>query len=845
MTKRYTGGVVSSAVPTVNAATASGVYLLSQQADAAAKNNWPPFKVEKSLRFRSSASAYLNRTPSTASSRTTWTWSAWVKRGALDGNRQVLFSCYNGTNNDTGDTELEFDGSNYLVLNGYSATWRATSQVFRDPASWYHIVLAVDTTQATASNRIKLYVNGSQITAFSSSSDPTQNYTLAINSAARHTLGNIYDSSPRLYFDGYMTEVNFVDGQQLTPSSFGGTDKDGNWSPIAYTGTYGQNGFYLNFKDPTSTTTIGYDYSGNGNHWTSSGISVTAGATYDSMIDVPSDQSDGTANNRGNYATLNPLALPPSGYSAGTFGSGNLQFTTGGVKIAKSTMAIPLTGKWYIECRSSGTSASIDWIFGLTGMAAATPVNHSNPGVNLYISDTVYWLLNAASQFTQAGAISSSDVFQIAYDSSTGKVWLGKNNTYYTAAGAGTGNPSSGTNEFATLSTTTEFCAYTGGNTGTTTSSINFGQQPFTYTPPTGFKTLNTFNLPEPTIKQPNKHFDATIYTGTGSNRTITNAGSFQPDFIWIKSRSTADYHNLNDTVRGIVGTGSPTLITNTTDAEQTFTGYGVSAVNSNGFNLIGNGSYTNASGTTYVGWQWNAGGANATNTSGTITSIVRANPTAGFSIVTWTGSGSAGTVGHGLGTTPAMIVIKNRTTGSTQWVTWHQNLSGATATDGAYMYLNTTAAPSTTTVFYNGSQISSSVFGLRGNNSNVNASPDNYVAYCWAPVAAYSAFGTYAGNASADGTFVYLGFRPRFLLLRRTNTTGNWVLMDTTRATYNPNDTDLFADLAIAESNPATAPIDFLSNGFKLRSTGYNGSGETWIFMAFAETPFKYSRSR
>ena len=840
MSKRYTGGVVSSAVPTVNAASASGIFTLGQQATAQSNNNWPPFKVEKSLRFRASALAYLSRTPSVAGNQKTWTWSGWVKRSDVSTNDTRLFGAGSSNSNRTLIAIENYisvvgtnSGSNVLVLQ--------TSAFYRDPSAWYHIVIACDTTQSTSSNRVKIYVNGVQVTAFGTATYPAQNTDLRINSTDAHVHGTRGTYSVDSNFDGYMAEVNLIDGQQLTPSSFGGTDKDGNWSPIAYTGTYGQNGFYLNFKDATSTTTLGYDYSGNGNNWTPNNLSVTAGVTYDSMIDVPEDQSDGTANNRGNYCTLNPLALPPSGYSAGTFGSGNLQFTTGGVKIAKSTMAIPLTGKWYIECRSSGTSASIDWIFGLTGMAAATPVNHSNPGVNLYISDTVYWLLNAASQFTQAGAISSSDVFQIAYDSSTGKVWLGKNNTYYTAAGAGTGNPSSGTNEFATLSTTTEFCAYTGGNTGTTTSSINFGQQPFTYTPPTGFKTLNTYNLPEPTIKQPNKHFDISTYTGNDSGQSVTNAGVFQPSLIWYKARSAAYYNTLIDDIRG-AGTR---LFSNLTDGESND---GImTSFNTNGFTLGANsGEGINKNAVTYVAWQWKGATSNTTNTSGTITSNVRANPTAGFSIVTYTGNGTDGaTVGHGLGATPAMIIVKRRNAGASGWSVYFTTLSA-----GYILSLQSTNGQASSPARFTTTLPTSSVFSI-GTDSDLNANGGTYVAYCFAQIAGYSAFGSYTGNGSTDGPFIYTGFRPKFIMWKNSSAAEAWLIEDTARSTYNQVALELYPSSSGAEaagsSRSPTQQFDYLSNGFKVRGAQEqtNGSGNTIIYAAFAEMPFKYSRSR
>ena len=218
MTKRYTGGVVSSSLPTVNAAGASGVFLLSQQADYQAKNNWPPFKVEKSLRFRAANSAYLSKTPAAASNRTTWTWSGWVKRGNVsDSATLTLFSA--GTFN-TDDTVFRFDGNVIDFFNRNSSTINGritTTAVYRDPAAWYHIVIVWDTTQATSSNRIKLYVNGTQVTDLQTATYPSQNQTSNINNTVGHYLG-VNAGATSQYFDGYQTDVNFIDGQQLTPS---------------------------------------------------------------------------------------------------------------------------------------------------------------------------------------------------------------------------------------------------------------------------------------------------------------------------------------------------------------------------------------------------------------------------------------------------------------------------------------------------------------------------------------------------------------------------------------------------------------------------------------------------
>jgi hypothetical protein len=294
------------------------------------------YTINNSLRFRSSASAYLNRTPASASNQKTWTWSGWVKRGSL-GIRGGLFGSV--------DTYIEFIASDILEINlraaGTNYIW-TTTQVFRDPSAWYHIVLAVDTTQATATNRMKLYVNGSQVTAFATSATIPQNTDTRVNSTALHTIGS-YNATTD-YLDGYQTEINFVNAQQLTPSSFGETSTTtGSWVPKAYTGTYGTNGFYLKFSSIAltsgSNTGLGQDFSGNGNFWNTNNISVTAGTTYDAMIDSPTPASTTVAN----YAVINPVYKG----SAVTLSNGNLSYSGSGAtnSIAYSTFGIT-SGKW-------------------------------------------------------------------------------------------------------------------------------------------------------------------------------------------------------------------------------------------------------------------------------------------------------------------------------------------------------------------------------------------------------------------------------------------------------------------------------------------------------------------
>jgi len=347
--------------------------------------------------------------------------------------------------------------------------------------------------------------------------------------------------------------------------------------------------------------------------------------------------------------------------------------------------------------------------------------------------------------------------------------------------------------------------------------------------------------MPTPTIPAGNLFMNATLYAGTGTTQNITNGvvgQSFQPDLVWIKNRSSANSHQLSDSVRGVnLGLASDLTI-------DEYTG-NINAFNSNGFQTTGATNATNASGQTYVAWQWKAGGTAVTNTAGTISSQVSANTTSGFSIVTYTGNGTGGaTVGHGLGVVPAMIIIKNRTT-TPDWLVYHQN-ANATPQNGG-MFLNRTDAFVTDSNYFNNTAPISTRFTI-GTNDRANTNTNNYVAYCWAPIAGYSAFGSYTGNGSTDGPFLYMGFRPRFYMYKRADSTSNWVIMDTSRNPFNTAGKWLYPNLSNAENDVvATDQWDFLSNGLKVRSNGSatNASGGTYIYAAFAENPFKYANAR
>ncbi|HSG51135.1 MAG TPA: hypothetical protein VLA40_03430, partial [Rheinheimera sp.] len=363
---------------------------------------------------------------------------------------------------------------------------------------------------------------------------------------------------------------------------------------------------------------------------------------------------------------------------------------------------------------------------------------------------------------------------------------------------------------------------------------------------PSGFKALCTQNLPTPTIgatstTQANHYFDINLSAATGATRTVSGF-NFQPDMVWSKNRtySTNGRWGQIDSVRGV----NKTLCSNLTDAEVTSQSDLLTAFNSDGFSLGADANaygwnYNQGGNSQYAYWAWKANGAGSSNTAGTITSTVSANTTSGFSIVTYTGTGSNATVGHGIGTAPQMVIIKQRNGIATYWCVYHTSLAS-----GFAVYLNATFAAGSDPGTFNSTAPTSTVFSI-GTSTATNTNGNTYVAYCFAPVAGYSAFGSYTGNGSTDGPFVYLGFRPRYIMQKRTDSTGTWELYDTARDTYNVMSADLAANLSDAETS--VARFDSLSNGFKIRTTGAatNASGGTYIYACFAENPFKYSLAR
>ena len=776
------------------------------------------YQVSRSLRFNSADSTNLNRTFSASpTDRKKMTISLWLKRTKL-GVDVRFFGGFDGSSVNTNALGFFSDDKLYTLHGTGTVTNMLSTQVFRDTSAWYHFVFAYDMSNATSSNRVIVYVNGTQITAWDSTYYPDANLQFLLNNANNRigSSSNGTDSFP----DAYLAQIHCIDGQSLTPSSFAQSDSNGRWVPKAYTGTYGTNGFYLNFSDNSgiTATTLGKDSSPNGNNWTPNNLSVTAGVGNDSLLDTPTNYGTDTGLGgevRGNYCIMNPLS------NAGlTLNNGNLDVTSSGSDYAEALGTIGvLTGKWYWEV----TCTTLGMVVGVSnhsmGLTSSTLVNHPVNGYSTAASGS-YAAGEVVPEGSFAGtiytAITAGQVLGVAIDVDASKVWFSINGTWINS-----GNPATGTNAVLTALSIVGIPWYPSicRMSGAGAVSFNFGQRPFAYTAPTGFKSVNTQNLPTPAIKNPSKYMNIATYTGTGNTRSITGVG-FQPDLVWTKSRSNIETHKLVDSIRG----ATKALSSETTGDEVTESG--LTSFDSDGFTIDGTtdtGYNTNTY--TYVGWNWKKG------------------VTPGFDIVNYTGTGVARTISHSLGAVPHWMIIKARTTVSTDqgWPVYHRNNTTAPETD--YLLLNSTAATADLDTIWNDTSPTSSVFSV-GTNALVNTNNDTYLAYLWTEIAGFSRFGTYTGNAAADGPFVWCGFRPRWIMIKSSSAVDAWLIYDAARDTFNVSGTTLVTNTTAADAT--ITGIDFLSNGFKLRTiTTTPNAAQTYIFAAFSEAPFKYSRGR
>jgi hypothetical protein len=781
------------------------------------------YQISRSLRFNSGDSSYLGRTPASAGNRQTWSLSCWVKRSVLGVGYQNILSAANSssdryefyfTPSDELSGEIRIGGTGYTIT---------TTPIYRDPGAWYHLLVVMDTTQATAADRHKIYINGTQVTNFSSASYPPQNATPQFNAADPHSIGRSQLSGQ--YFSGYLADIHFIDGQALTPTSFTTTDLNGELQPKTYGGSYGTNGFKLSFSDNSTTAALGTDTSGNGNTWTVNNFSVTAGANNDSLTDTPTSYGTDTGAGgevRGNYCCVN-FNDKNNGASV-DLKDGNLEYVVSSSSqhgCRRSTFALS-SGKWYAECTVKVATSGTDRI-GILSASQADYVTNSNPHVGFFSQGYAYMSSgqkeNNNVSVSYGASYTTGDIIGIAMDMDAGTVTFYKN-------GSSQGQAYSGLSG--------AFCfagsPYNGG-----THVWNFGQRAWAYTPPANHRPIVDTLLPTPVVAKGSSAMDVVLYTGnTPSSQTITQL-NFSPDLVWLKVRNAGDYHQLYDAVRGATNYLHP----NVTNAEASDAN-GLTAFTSNGFSVGSTGGVNSGS---MVAWAWDAGTSTVTNTAGSITSQVRANASAGFSVVTYTvGNNTSQTIGHGLGVAPQLLLVKERNQAN-NWQVYHASLG-----NGNFLYLNGTNASAANNLWNNTSP-TSTVFSIRSGGSSNFYDGKDQVCYAFAPVSGYSSFGSYTGNGSADGPFVYTEMRPRWILTKRSDGGANgWGMYDALRPGYNLTNSFLQAQDAGAEVTGASAySIDILSNGFKVRGTDafVNQSAGTYIFAAFAQSPFAYSRAR
>jgi len=776
------------------------------------------YSIDNSLRFNDDDSAYLSRTPSSAGNRKTWTFSCWIKRGTI-GTAQVLFGTGTpATGTSFGGMYLDGTKNGVYIYDPGNGCAKLTTDVLRDPSAWYHIVGVMDATNTVA----RIYINGEEVTDFRTGEavNPS-NADGNCNNNTAHSVGRngTADGQP---FDGHMAEVHFIDGQALDHTSFGETGDYGEWKPIEVTGmNYGTNGFYLDFSNSGS---LGTDASSNTNNWTVNNLAAT-----DQMLDTPTN----------NFATHNVLYEP-----LGTYSEGNLKWIGPGAWAwSPSTIALPLTGKWYFETMLVNNGRNANDTYGSMGVMRTSTVRVADSWSGI-IADALLmtdgylgYNFSTTDSFTGTENKSAGDILSCAIDRD--------NNTYnfrLNNSSIWSGTLASSTTEGLNFVVVSHSASYGG------TMITNYGQDSsfagnktaqgnqdsnsigdFYYTPPTDFLALCTSNLPDPAVI-PSEHFNTVLWTGDGASKSITGVG-FQPDLVWGKNRAVAWNNTLFDAVRG----AGELLQSNLTNAESTNDTWGyVNSFDTDGFSLVTGASgidQVNENLKAFVAWNWKAGGTGVSNTNGSITSTVSANADAGFSIVSYTHTGNDETVGHGLSKAPEMVIIKGRNV-STSWYVLTTLIDGSLD----YLLLESTAAKGN--LGYS-SPTANTFPSLQFSNGNTA------IAYCFHSVDGYSKVGSYTGNGSTDGTFVHCGFRPAYVMFKRTAAASDWVILDSSRGTHNPTGNALEADTSDAESSFSDR-VDFVSNGFKMRISSFpNGSSVPFIYIAFAETPFKHTNAR
>ena len=672
-----------------------------------------------------------------------------------------------------------------------------------DVGSWYHLVWTFDSAQDAEADRSKCWMNGVEQSYRQDNTIP-EDLEPQLNNNVLHGFGrNEYDANS--YYSGYLAEYIFIDGTALDADSFGETNSDtGQWVPKKPAGlTYGTNGFWLDFANSSA---LGNDVSGNNNDWATSGL-----AADDQVVDTPTT----------NYCNLNILRPPNTNL---TFSEGSLKVvSSSGFHTYQGTFQIPATGKWYCEIEAGGTihgTANWDGTIGIgTDVADESPTGESTNwqwgNARTTVGGEKY--NGSSTTLVPASSLTSGSIVMMAIDMDNSKIWWGVDGSWMgTASGDNDGNPATGANPaFDNLSGE----LFPTGNCEADTQYWNFGQLGFAHTPPSGFEALNTVNLDDPIIVDPSAYMQGTKYTGNGDVISVTQSenSTFEPDFIWFKRLDATSNHQLTSAVMGV----EKRVESDNNDAIGETGPNGLRSFDSTGFTVGENEGY-NADDGDYIAWQWIEGS------------------TPGFDVVKWTGNVTNRTIAHSLSAVPAFMVVKNLG-GADNWVVYHQANTAAPATE--HLQLNTTAETADSDAYWNDTAPTSSVFTV-GINGGVNDGSQDIVGFLWSEIEGFSKFSSYVGNNATSGPFVFCGFTPAFVMIKRTDSTGDWPMKDVWRSPDNEAHETLYADTTAANFGMG---FDILSNGFKIKTTDptINASGGTYIYMAWAKTPFKTALAR
>jgi len=906
-------------------------------------------KVARSVRLNTPDQAYLSSSYLFhASDRRRWTLSLWVKRGAISpaannsvfavyvsGTEYALLQFRSGVNDD-----LDF---NY-VSGGVSIGRRVTTMMWRDPAAWYHVVLVLDTPNAVANDRIRMYYNGRRVPSFSILTNPAQNNAQCpVNSVNTHIIGAYNNLN---HFSGYLAQIHFIDGLALEPGYFAKYDANNVWQPAKYNGLYGVNGFHLDFSNntaPASSTTIGKDQTGIHNLLVfSADLTQAPWLPGNGASLVPVGAFDPYGTQRAYEINVNVLANPSAAQnvaviadSVTTFavylkpqeiskvvlynnstngGSAKFDLVAGTVSDivpigtgSEVAAAITAAADGWWQCsvtvkNGAGTPAQCTvylddptttlnagllffrasltngprvpkehmYTWSTVGSKDWTPFNISlsagsgydssldSPSNNFCVINplvaSVAAPLNGNLDCPVAGGVASNGTIPVHYFNSYWEVStavagctagivddLGVEHTVPSIAAGKTYGfhfvKSTGTISYRNVTDAGTWTQISTGlglgtskiyfvlikPTASSVSSLNAGQLPYVGAVPAGAVPICTDSFPTPPIKRGDEHMISFLRAGTGAPFTVSGM-RFPPGLIWTKSRASALDHVWFDTARGAnADMGYPTV------ADQVISTTGVTAFHPDGFDGS-TASRLNVAGGSMVHWMW------------------RKSPASGFNMVLYTGDGTAyppgRKVAHGMGVKPGMIIIKayNTVGAAVNWVVYHGGMP-TPATER--LLFDTNDIKTSSGNYWAAMEADTQDFGL-GPAAQHNKAGDQYIAYVFAPVPGFSAFGSYLGNGLLDGPFVWTGFRPQWVMTKNSAVVASWQIFDSSRTPRNPVDMSLYNDINSAEV-PGTDWIDFTSNGFKLirNSVSNNGSGNNIVYAAFAECPFKYARAR